>query len=74
MEVVGSALSGSVATRCVSSVEMRCVPGFNFVVSVSVSSVDSGVMGWMEVIGSADSGSVAGVVMGWVEDIGLVVV
>jgi len=65
---------GPVAMRCVGSVEMRHVPGFDFVVSVSVSSVDSVVMGWMEVIGSAVSGSMAGVGMGWMEDIGLVVI
>ena len=49
MEVVGSAVSGVgscyCAMRCVGSDEMRHVPGFDFVVFVSVSSVDSSVAG-----------------------------
>ena len=36
---------GHVAMRCVGSDEMRHVQGFDFVVSVSVSSVDSSVAG-----------------------------
>ena len=58
---------GPVAMRCVGSDEMRRVPGFDFVVYVSVSSVDSVLMEWMEVVGSAVPGSVAGVGMGWLE-------
>ena len=58
---------GPVAMRRAGSDEMRHVQGFDFVVSVSVLSVDSVVMGWMEVVGSVVLGSVVGVGMGWVE-------
>ena len=60
--------------RCVGSIEMRYVPGFGFLVSVSVLGVDSVIMGWTEVVSSAVSGSVADVGMGWVKDIDLIVI
>ena len=54
-----------IAMRCIGSVKMRCVHGFDFVVSVSVLSVHSVVMEWMEVLCSALSASVSGFRMRW---------
>ena len=61
------AVVGPVAMSRAGSDEMRRVQGFDFVVSVSVLSVDSVVMGWMEVVGSVVSENVAGVGRGWAE-------
>ena len=64
---VSVAVVGPVTMSRAGSDEMRHVQGFDFVVSVSVLSVDSVVMGWMEVVGYVVSESVAGVGRGWTE-------
>ena len=62
--------SVGIGWTCIGSVDMRYVPVFDFVVSVSVSSVHSVVMEWMEVLCSALSVSVVGFRMRWLSVVG----